>query len=157
MRTFCFLLMAILTLLPPSSWSGQHIVASRDGHKFLLETPDTKNKRVPTRSELTKRARDGLVKGVGDINPTSPPTDSKRERSDYFWSCFPLLACSNTNKSAPKEEAKPSSNASTMSRRRLSSISNASTMSRRRLSSISTCRGSGLHGAPCTTWVYPSS
>ena len=142
MRTFCFSLLAILILLPSTSWSGRHIVTSRDGHKFLLETPDTKNKRAPTRSELTKRARDGLVKGVGDINPTSPPTDSKRERSDYYWSCFPLLACSNTNKSAPKEEAKPSSN--------------GLTMSRRRLSSLSTCRGSGLHGAPCTTWVYPS-
>ena len=143
MRTFCFSLLAILILLPSTSWSGQHIVTSRDGHKFLMETPDTKNKRAPTRSELTNRAWDGLEKGVEKLNPAPPRTDSKRERSDYFWSCFPLLACSNTNKSAPKEEANPRSN--------------ASTMSRRRLSSISTCRGSGLHGAPCTTWVYPSS
>ena len=145
MRTFCFSLLPILLLLPFTSWGGQHIVTSKDGRQFLLETSDTKNEPVVTRPELTNPALLDLVKRVNAAKPAPPGTASEMERSDYRFIPMrfeiPTKIKQNPDPK-PMPNPKPSGTKSRMLR-------SSSLFSR----SLSTCRGSGLHGVPCTTWV----
>ena len=145
MRTFCFSLLPILLLLPFTSWGGQNIVKLRDGRQFLLETSDTKNEPVVTHPELTNPAWLDLVKRVNAAKPAPPGTASEMERSDYRFipMRFEIPTKPKQNPDPkPMPNPKPSGTKSRMLR-------SSSLFSR----SLSTCRGSGLHGVPCTTWV----
>ena len=153
MRTFCFSLLPILILLPFTSWGGQHIVTSKDGRQFLLETSDTKKEPVVTRPELTNPALLDLVKRVNAANPAPPGTASEMERSDYRF--LPMrfeIPTKIKQNPDPKPMSKPISTPTPKSNSKPGGTKSIFLRSRN-LFSLSTCRGSGLHGVPCTTWV----
>ena len=164
MRTFCFSLLPILILLPFTSWGGQHIVTSKDGRQFLLETSDTKNEPVVTHPELTNPALLDLVKRVNAAKPAPPGTASEMERSDYRFIPMrfeiPTKIKQNPDPKPmpnPKPMSKPISTPTPKSNSKPSAPSGTKLRIYRSRSlfsrSLSTCRGSGLHGVPCTTWV----